>query len=174
MEKKVKIAIIYTTTGGTTRECGELLLRELAGQDVTLVDMEASHSLADYDMAVVGFPIRMGKPSKKARRYIKEHKDELLAIKAAYYMCCGFIDCAEEYAEKVLPRDLKERALDITCLGGSLDPLRFKGFDRFIVKAVRSEILGGGNNGEGRDDMSLPTILDENISQLADLIKNSN
>ena len=173
MEINVKIAIIYTTTGGTTRECGELLLRELSGHDVTLLDMDANHNIRDYDVVVIGFPIRMGKPAKRARRYIKENKDKLLAVRSAYYMCCGFIDCADEYAEKALPKELKEKALDITCLGGSLDPTRFKGFDRIVVKAVRSEILGGGNNGEGRDDMSLPTILDENISQLASLIKNS-
>ena len=173
MEKKVKIAIIYTTTGGTTRECGELLMRELSGHDVRLIDMDTSHNVRDYDVAIIGFPIRMGKPAKRARRYIKEHKDELLSVKAAYYMCCGFIDCAEEYAQKALPKDIKAKALDITCLGGSLEPTRFKGLDRFIVKSVRAEILGGGNNGEGRDDMCLPTILDENISQLADLIKNS-
>ncbi len=169
----MKIAIIYTTTGGTTRECAELLMRELSAHEVTLIDMNESHSVTEYDLAVIGFPIRMGRPAKKARRYLKEHTDELLGVKTAYYMCCGFIDCAEEYAEKALPAPLKERAIDITCLGGSLDPARFRGFDKLIVKSVRSEILGGGNNGEGRDDMSLPTILDENISQLADLIKKS-
>ena len=169
----MKIAIIYTTTGGTTRECAELLARELSGQETALLDMDESHSLADYDMAVIGFPIRMGRPAKRARRYIKERKGELANMRCAYYICCGFIDCAEEYAQKVLPRELKDKALVIACLGGSLDPMRFKGFDRMVVKWVRSEILGGGNNGEGRDDMSLPTILDENISQLADLIKNS-
>lgn len=169
----MKIAIIYTTTGGTTRECGELLARELSAHEVELIDMDTTHNVGDYDIAIVGFPIRMGKPARKARKYLKSHKNELMAVKSAYYMCCGFIDCAEEYAEKVLPVDLKKMAIDVACLGGSLDPARFKGFDRMIVKMVRSEILGGGNNGEGRDDMSLPTILDENISQLADRIKNS-
>ena len=173
MEKKVKIAIIYTTVGGTTRECGELLSREFVGQDVALIDMDAAHELKDYDVAIIGFPIRMGRPSRRAKRYMKEHKAELLCMKSAYYMCCGFIDCAEEYAEKALPRELCEHALDITCLGGSLDPARFKGFDKMIVKWTRSEILGGGNNGEDREDMCLPTILEENIAQLADLIKKS-
>lgn len=169
----MKIAIIYTTTGGTTRECGELLMRELTGQEVTLIRMDSPHNISDYDAVIIGFPIRMARPAKKARKYIKEHKSELCSVKAAYYMCCGFIDCAEEYAQKALPRELAERALDITCLGGSLDPTRFKGLDRLIVKYVRSEILGGGNNGDQRDDMALPTILDENISQLANLMKNS-
>ena len=169
----MKIAIIYTTTGGTTRECGELLMRELTGQEVNLIDMDSPHNIIDYDAVIIGFPIRMARPAKKARKYIKAHKSELYSVKAAYYMCCGFIDCAEEYAQKALPRELAERALDITCLGGSLDPARFNGLDKLIVKYVRSEILGGGNNGDQREDMVLPTILDENISQLANLIKKS-
>ncbi len=167
----MKIAIIYTTVGGTTRECAELVARELSAHDVTVADMEHAPALEDLDIAVIGFPIRMAKPSKIARRYIKENRDKLLNMRVAYFMCCGFIDCAEEYAEKLLPKELMERAIDIACLGGSLDPARFKGFDKMIVKAVRSEILGGGDNGDERKDMSLPTILDENIAQLADRIK---
>lgn len=167
----MKIGIIYTTKGGTTKECATLLERELKGHDVRVLDMSCAPTIDGYDVIVLGFPIRMAKPTRAARRYINEHRDELLRSNVAYYMCCGFIDCADEYAEKMLPRELKERAIAITCLGGSLDPARFKGFDKLIVKSVRSEILGGGNNGEGREDMSLPTILDENIAQLATKIK---
>ena len=167
----MKIAIIYTTRGGTTRECAELLARELTAHEVTVADMSAEPDLAQFDTVVIGFPIRAAKPAKSARKYIKQNISSLLEKRVAYYMCCGFIDCAEEYAEKALPKALKERALTVTCLGGSLDPSRFKGIDKMIVKAVRSEILGGGENGEQRDDMTLPTILDENIAQLADVIK---
>lgn len=168
----MKIGIIYTTKGGTTKECANLLGRELNGHEVTVLDMHDATTLDGYDIIVIGFPIRMAKPSKAARKFINEHKDELAGHKVAYYMCCGFIDCADEYAEKMLPAELKEKAIAITCLGGSLDPARFKGLDKLIVKSVRAEILGGGNNGDGRDDMSLPTILDENIAQLATHIKN--
>ena len=170
-DKKLKIAIVYTTKGGTTRECAELLRRELSAYEVDISDMSESRDLGDYDLVVVGFPIRMAKPCREARKYLKNNAAVLARKKVAYYMCCGFIDCAEEYAEKVLPLALSESALTVTCLGGSLDPARFRGIDKFVVKSVRAEILGGGENGEQRDDMCLPTILDENIAQLADLIK---
>lgn len=170
----MKIAIIYTTKSGTTRECAELLARELNGHNVTVADMNTVPDLTEFDNVVIGFPIRGAKAAKAARRYMKENAAALQTKRVAYYMCCGFIDCAEEYAEKVLPKALLESALTVTCLGGSLDPARFKGFDKMIVKAVRAEILGGGENGEQRDDMTLPTILDENIAQLADLLKSSN
>ena len=169
----MKIAIIYTTVGGTTAECAHLLERELVGHEVSVFDMKDVPALSGYDTVVVGFPIRAARPSKSARKFIKEHMKELSECRAAYYMCCGFIDCAEEYAEKVLPAELYEKALCVSCLGGSLDPARFHGLDKLIVKSVRSEILGGGENGEERADMSLPTILDENIVQLADKIRNS-
>ena len=171
-EKELKTAIIYTTKGGTTRECAHLLQRELNGQDVTVLDMKDAEKIGGYDIVIIGFPIRMARMSKIARKYVKEHKSELMVKKVAYFMCCGFIDCADEYAERILPRELSRRALAVMCLGGSLDPSRFKGLDKLIVRSVRSEILGGGNNGEQRDDMSLPTILDENISQLANIIRN--
>ncbi len=169
--KGLKIAIIYTTKGGTTKECAHLLERELKGHDVSLYDMSDRINISEHEVIVIGFPIRMARPSRAARKYVKEHREELLRLKVAYYMCCGFIDCAEEYAEKLFDRELLNSALTVTCLGGSLDPSRFKGIDKMIVKSVRSEILGGGDNGEQRDDMSLPTILDENIAQLASLIK---
>lgn len=170
--KKLKIAIVYATVGGTTRECASLLAKELKNHEVQLFEIGKNEpSLSDFDAVVLGFPIIMGKAAKNARNYIKKHRDELKENKTAYYICCGFVDCFDEYAEKCIPEDMRASAIDVTCLGGSLDPSRFKGINRFIVKAVRSEILGGGDNGDDRKDMSLPTIMEENISQLADKIK---
>ncbi|MBE6684759.1 MAG: hypothetical protein E7592_03820 [Ruminococcaceae bacterium] len=168
----MKIAVIYVTVGGTTRECAELLKKELKTHDVDLFDLsESDPELSGYDTIVVGFPIRMGRAMKKARNYIKTHLEKLKECRVAYYICCGFVDCFDEYAEKTIPDVLRERAVAVSCLGGSLEPSRFKGLDKLVVKAVRAEILGGGENGEQHRDMSLPTIMDENISQFADKIR---
>ena len=168
----MKIAIVYATVGGTTRECASLLARELKNHEVELFEIGKNEpALSDYDAVVLGFPIMMGKAAKSAKNYIKKHSDELKESNTAYYICCGFVDCFDEYAEKSIPEDMRLRAIDVTCLGGSLDPSRFKGINKFIVKAVRAEILGGGDNGDERKDMCLPTIMEENISQLADKIK---
>lgn len=173
-KEKLKIAIVYSTVGGTTKECAELLAKELKNQEVELFEIgKREPALSDFDVVVVGFPIMMGKAEKRARKYIKKHEGELESVKTAYYICCGFVDCFDDYAEKSIPASLRERAIDVTCLGGSLDPQRFKGINKLIVKSVRSEILGGGDNGDERKDMSLPTIMDENISQLADKIRKS-
>ena len=168
----MKIAIIYATKSGTTRECAVRLAENLKNFEPTLYEIGVDEpNLADCDLVVVGFPIRMGKAMKKARRYMSEHAEELKNMPAAYFICCGFVDCFEDYAEKCIPAELSACAIDVTCLGGSLDPKRVKGFDRLFVKAVRDEILGGGDNADQRKDMVLPTVMPENISQLADKIR---
>ena len=62
----MKIAIIYTTKGGTTRECAELLARELNGHNVTVADMNTVPDLNEFDNVVIGFPIRGAKAAKAA------------------------------------------------------------------------------------------------------------
>lgn len=168
----MKIAIVYATVGGTTRECASLLARELKNHEVELFEIGKNEpTLSDFDAVVLGFPIIMGKAAKNAKNYIKKHGGELKEGNTAYYICCGFVDCFDEYAARSIPEDMRQRAIDVTCLGGSLDPSRFNGINKFIVKAVRAEILGGGDNGDERKDMCLPTVMEENISQLADKIK---
>lgn len=170
---KLNIAIIYATRGGTVRECAELLKKELEPHSVVLIDVnDTSAKLCDFDKLVLGFSIRMGRADKRIRNYMKKNKALLINKSVGYFICCGFTDCCDEYIERVIPKELLNRAVAVTCLGGSLDPTKFKGFDKFVIKYVRSEILGGGENGEARDDMSLPTILDENIVQFAEKLKN--
>jgi menaquinone-dependent protoporphyrinogen oxidase len=167
----MRIAILYTTKGGTTRECAEQLGRELERHEVTVADMEAGVDISSFDALVIGFPVMMGKAAKAARRFMKKNEQELVKATVGYFMCCGFVDCFDDYRERLIPSSLRERAFEISCFGGSLEPARFRGMDKIIVKAVRSEILGGGENGDMRDDMSLPCIMDENIAQFADKIK---
>ena len=168
----MRIAIVYATKSGTTAECAARLAEELKNYTPKLFEIGVEEpDLSEFDTVILGFSIRMGKALKKARRYMQVHADQLEKKSVAYFICCGFVDCFEEYAEKCIPKNLRERAVDVACLGGSLDPKRVKGFDRIVVKAVRNEILGGGDNADQRKDMVLPTVMPENISQLAAKIR---
>ena len=170
---EVKIAIIYATKSGTTRECAEILAQHLHRHDVSVFDVSKAPDLEAYDAIVLGFSVRMGRAIKSARRFMRENTDTLARKNASYFICCGFIDCFDEYAKKTIPQELLSAASDVSCFGGHLDPSRVKGLDKIVVKSVRAEILGGGDNGDARDDMVLPTILDENIVQFAERIKGS-
>lgn len=168
----MKIAIIYATRGGTTRECANILAQELKNDEITLLEIGKNEiELDGFDLVVLGYPIRMARAMSSARKFIKQNKEKLATLCVAYFICCGFTDCFEEYAEKTIPSPLYERAIAMSCFGGSLDHTRFKGFDRFLVKTIRDEILGGGDNADQRSDMSLPTIFEANISQFVNEIK---
>ena len=172
MEIKMKIGIIYATGAGTTRECASLLAKQFSRHEVIL--QEIGKDIIDldaFDVVIVGFSIRMGKAIKAARRFIKSNKDKLAGIRSGYFICCGLVDCFDEYAQKALPKELYDSAMDIACFGGSLDHTKFKGFDRLLVRTIRNEILGGGDNADQRSDMALPTVFEINISQFADSIK---
>ena len=158
----MRIAIVYATRGGTTRECASLLKKEFNNShDVTLAELgRDSIDLENYDFIAVGFSIRMGKPLPLARSFLRDNAQALKNKRVGYFILCGFVDCFEEYAEKSIPAYLREQAEAISCFGGSLDPLRFKGLDRLVVKMVRADILGGGVNADQRSDMSIPTIME--------------
>ena len=170
----MKIAVIYATKGGTTRECATLLAQEFKNDEVTLLEIGKDEiSLDGFDRIVIGFPIKMAKALPAARKFIKQNEEKLLSLPVGYFITCGFTDCFAEYAEKTIPAPLYERALAISCFGGSLDHTRYKGFDRWLVKIIRSEILGGGENADQRSDMTLPTVFEANISQFADKLRKS-
>ncbi len=168
----MRIAILYATKSGTTRECAVLLQKQLPNHTVELYDLAAkTPTLSDYDLLVLGSSVRMGKLQKEMRRYLKENLNALLKIDLGLFLCCGFADCFEDYLHRCIPADLREHSIAVSCFGGSLDPKRVKGFDRLIVKWVRNEILGGGDNADQRSDMTLPTVMEGNISQFAEKIK---
>ena len=51
---KLKIAIVYSTLGGTTRECAELLSRELKNQSVSLFEIgKEEPNASEFDVVVV-------------------------------------------------------------------------------------------------------------------------
>ena len=170
----MRILIAYATRNGTTGECAEMLAKLLKNQDVILVRIgkggEPMPSVEGYDIVVFGSSIRMAKIDKALAEYLRKNTDMLLGRRCAYFLCCGFTDCFEDYLYKNIPEKLIENAEAVACFGGSLDKNKAKGMDKMVISAVRSEILGGGQNGQQRDDISLPTIMESNISQFADKI----
>ena len=168
----MKILIAYATKYGTTKECAELLAGQLKNHDVTLFSI-GDGEMPDtdgFDVLVFGSNIRMTKINKSLSKYLAENKDTLATRRCAYFLCCGFTDCFEDYLYKNIPEELLDSAVAVSCFGGSLDKTRAKGIDRFVISAVRSNILGGGSDGRPREDVSLPTIMDGNIAQMADRI----
>ncbi len=170
----MKIQIICSTKSGTVHDCAELLAREFKTHIFDIYDMSSyAPRFEEYDITVIGFYIRYGKCGRELGSFFKKYYDELKNCKCAYYICCGYIDYFDEYAKKSIPEELYGSAIDIGCFGGEFNLSRVKGIEKMILRSMRNDILGGGENGDQREGQSLPTILDGNIAQFADKIKRS-
>ena len=168
-----KILIVYATKTGSTATAARLLCDRLTGRDVTLCTTDAPEANPEaYDIVVVGGSIRYGKLDKPAREYLQKWGAVLAQKQTAYFLLCGYPDNVEEYYGKVLTAEQAERAFALACFGGEMVPAHAKNlWDKLVLKIQRDNILGGGHNGDQREDMVLPTISEENIAQFAGQLK---
>ena len=168
-----RILIVYASKTGSTKTAAELLAAELAGRDVTLCTTEdVASDPTVYDVVVMGSSIRYGKLYKPMREYLKKWDTVLADKQTGYFLLCGFPDSADEYYDKVLTDAQRDRAFELGCFGGEMVPAHATNlWDKLILKFQRDNILGGGANGDQREDMVLPTISEENIAVFATKLK---
>ncbi|MBE6697174.1 MAG: hypothetical protein E7581_01500 [Ruminococcaceae bacterium] len=168
-----KILIVYATKTGSTATAAQLLCDRLKGREFTLCTVDdAASDPQGYDIVVMGSCIRYGKLYRPMRDYLQKWEQVLSGKQTGYFLVCGFPDSAEEYYQKNLTEVQRERAFDLACFGGEMVPAHAKNlWDKLILKMERDYILGGGDNGEQREDETLPTISEENISQFAGKLK---
>ena len=168
----MKILIVYATKGGVSRRCAEILTDLLTEKhEVTCLNIEENPPSPDsFDVAVVGGSIRMGALDKKLKKYIKENAQVLSDMPSAAFLCLGFINNFEEYRDIQFPKELV-CSLGIHCFGGELKPDKLKGLDKLIVKAVRSSLKSEDFENPYSERDTLPEILPETITRLADKIR---
>ncbi len=168
----MKILIVYATKGGVSRTCADMLSEKLQQQhEVTVCNVEdGAPSPKDFDVAVIGGSIRMGKLNKKLKTYIKDNRETLAAMPAAAFICCGFPADLEDYIETQLPRNLTF-SLGVHCFGGEIKPEKQKGIDKLVLKMVRSHIRYKDLEEDDKHDYMLPEIIPEHITLLADRIR---
>ena len=104
------------------------------------------------------------------KKYIKEHKATLSEIPTAIGLCCGLTKLFEEYLETQFPKDLV-CSLGYHLFGGELKPEKLHGMDKLIVKMARTSIQTQDFEQSNADLHDLPELLPENVTLLADKIK---
>lgn len=151
--------IAYAGKTGTTEKCAQTLAKMLG--DCRLCDLaKESADPEGYDLVVVGAAVRMGMIHKAAKEFIDRNADLLSKGGAAYFICCGFADKADEYFGANLPQALRDSAVAFDSFGGELDLNKLKGFDKIIAKMAASQTGG-----------ETPRIIEENITAFADKLK---
>lgn len=168
----MKILIIYSTKGGVSKVCANMLYDKLMGSfDVSVYDINDNPPTPNgFDVVVIGGSIRFGKLNKKLKTYIKAHAQKLSEINTALFICCGFTESFEDYASMQIPKQIIP-SLGIHFFGGELKPQKLKGVDRWIVKTLRADMLNDDFESPDPTRSPLPEIVPENIYRLADRIR---
>lgn len=166
----MKILLAYTGKNGTAKTCAERLQALLRGKDVTVVSLDKEQpQTANFDMVIVGSSVYFGKLRPSARRFLRENEALLLQKPLALFLCCGLTAEYEYYCDKLFSKDLRAHAFQISYFGGSLKTEGLSFFDKFFVRAMRSELFANDlDNGEYTP--TLPSVLPENIDKMANAI----
>lgn len=156
----MKKLIVYTSKTGTVEKCVNKLKEKIENIDIVNIE-EEQVNITDYDIIIIGTPIRMSLFNKKIKCFIEKNKEELLTKKVAYFICCGFNENIKQYYNQNISKELLDKAIIYTSFGGEMDINKQKGFDKFVVKMVSKK--------EGNKDIK---ILDDNINQFIKVINN--
>lgn len=155
----MKVLIVYASKTGSTKKCACLLGNKL--NDASVVNIENfNHDVRDYDIIVVGTPIRIGMIDKNIKKFLNSNLEVLKSKKCAYFITCGFSQNYKKYFDDNFPKDLLDSAIIYDTFGGEMSLENQKGFDKFIVKMVSKKI------GVGKEIK----IIDDNINKFLNVL----
>ena len=168
----MKALIIYSTRGGVSRQCAEILSsRLMPAIDTDVFDINAAPpSPEKFDVIVIGGSIRMGTLNRKLKRYITEYMDILSKKQTAIFLCCGLTESFDDYVSVNIPKSLNA-SLGVFCFGGELKPDKLRGFDKLAVWAMRQSVKNEDFESHNTTRSPLPEMIPENIYILADKIR---
>ena len=167
------ILIVYSTYGGVTKRCAEMLGAQLEDHNkITYVDARGEDipNPEGFDAVVLGSSIRMEHIDKKIKKYVKTYLGVLNEMPCAVYFCCGLTKLFREYTETLLPKKFQP-SLGYHLFGGELKPDSISGTDKLIVILMRTSIRSQDFEEDDSDHYDLPEIIPENISLLAKEIR---
>ncbi len=135
----MKTLIIYASKTGTTEKCAEEINRQLKDSKMVNI-LNKTEDINEYDLIIVGTPIRMGMIDKKIKKFLISNIETLKSKKVTYFICCGFNENWKSYYEQNIPKDLLDSAIIYDTFGGEMNIQKQKGFDKFITKMVSKNI----------------------------------
>ena len=95
----MKTLIIYASKTGTTEKCAKEINRQLKDSKIVNI-LNQNEDINEYDLIIIGTPIRMGMIDKKIRKFLISNIEKLKSKKVAYFICCGFNENYQKYYEQ--------------------------------------------------------------------------
>lgn len=159
----MKAAIIYAGHFGTTKKAAEILSSQLNMESVLIDANGGVHEsdISDYGTIIFGSNIRMLMLNKHFRKVAKSLKKSL-EFKTVYGYIIG-LDATKADKYIVSFKRRLPQTKHVVFAGGALSKAP-KGFTRNIIESVSDSLRK-----EGKQP---PTILEDNLTELANVINN--
>lgn len=138
----MKLAILYATKYGSTREVAEEVARLAAESGVDrgrigVFDLAGYSAMPDAPTIILGAPIYGGTVPRSVRRFLDAHLDELLERRVGIFLSCLY---GEERAEQQLadnfPARLVAHSYGRYYVGGRVKVGQLRWLDKQIMKGI--------------------------------------
>ena len=166
--------VIYTSKRGSTKQYAEWIAEDLGCEATALSDVDFKKTnLYDHDCIIYGGWIR-GSGIVDFGKFAKHLDADLM--KRLIVFGVGFADeTADNYAQvwgysigKIDPKN--ENGSILYILGGKYDPAAVTGFDRFLMKIMRTVLVSGST----KDARSAANKMKERIDKGVDMVAREN
>ena len=159
-----KILICYGTRHGTTTEIVSEMAKvaKEAGAQVETIELKKKPpklNLIDYDLAVIGSSIQVGKWKKEPLKFIEENLPALSTMKTALFVVCGdagspegCVNAQTNYIDAIVEMYPGFQPISTGVFGGMFD---FKKYN-FAMRAMLKRIVAS-QQPEGAD---IPEVID--------------
>lgn len=146
-DQKAKHALVaYATRAGSTAEVAQAIGKELCakGLQVNVTPVVEVKDISNYDLVVLGTPVRMGRVMPESKKFLKKFKNELENKKTAYFIVCITMkedtpqnrEIAGKYADQ-LSKIKKPQIIGL--FGGLSDPSRLTGIWKLAFRNAKKE-----------------------------------
>ncbi len=162
----MKTLMLYGTKTNVTKDIAKKIVSDLDSA-VTLHNLKRKlpHTIADYDVIIIGSPIYMGYMMKSVRKFVHKHLACLLEKRVALFIVGAdrHLDM-QKYLPMSLPKDFVNHVFLTQHLGGEFRIEKTRAFKKIIAKAVLEETTRSQSETVAIDQEAMTQFI-QNINQ---------
>lgn len=136
--EKMKTAIVYASSHGTTEKVAYLIREKLDSSTVEIFNLKNKPKLdlSNYENIIIGGSIHAGSIQSEVKKFIKEHTVSLMEKRVALFLCCMNEPEEREEFNTNFPELLRNHSVYNAIVGGEYIFEKMNFIERFLVRKI--------------------------------------
>jgi len=131
----MKTIILYATKYGAAADIAKRIADKIEGAVIHNLKLNAP-SIADFDCVILGSSVYAGNIRKEAKAFLAQNAAALQETKFGLFLCGIGEENAKSYFNANFSKEILQKAKATCFPGGTFDPKKANGFERFIIKLI--------------------------------------